>query len=132
MLEPLAPTIRDETDSWPEFSLKHTRVLSQSTGKIVSLLEANRDHLVRVEGDLDEVDEDQRKLCRYLNPNRLVACAKILHSTYTKSPEQKHHTRGCRYLFFLSVRRRNFWVLGWRESRLVRSQAAVEIISKCV
>ncbi|MCJ1480217.1 hypothetical protein MMC06_000371 [Schaereria dolodes] len=67
VLEPLAPTIRDETDSWPEFSLKHTRVLSQSTGKIVSLLEANRDHLVRVEGDLDEVDEDQRKLLRIPN-----------------------------------------------------------------
>ena len=65
VLKPLAPAIRDDIEQWPEFSLRHTRVLSQKTGEIVSLLAANEDHLVRVEGHLEEVDEDERNLGRF-------------------------------------------------------------------
>ena len=56
VLVPLAPAIKEATDLWPEFSLRDVRIVSQITGKTVSLLSAHTGHAVQVVGALQEVD----------------------------------------------------------------------------
>ena len=62
VLAPLDASIRGNTDQWPEFSLANVRVVSQETGQPVSLLAAHGGFRVRVEGVLEEVDEENRSL----------------------------------------------------------------------
>ena len=63
VLIPLPPERRDvDTDNWPEFTLKHCKILSQKSGDQVSLLTANPGHLVRVEGQLEQVDRELQGL----------------------------------------------------------------------
>ena len=56
VLEPRDPNI-ERSDDWPEFSIAKVNVVSQSTGKPVSLLSAHKDHPVKVTGRLEEVDD---------------------------------------------------------------------------
>lgn len=58
VLRPLEPPIRDDVSQWPEFALKRATVFSQATNQPVSLLAAHGYFRVRVEGILEEVDED--------------------------------------------------------------------------
>ena len=51
-----------DSDSWPEFGLTKTKVTSQKTGDLVSLLAAHKSHPVKVQGFLDKVDDDQIRL----------------------------------------------------------------------
>lgn len=58
----LEPNQRDDTDQWPEFGLKNTRVITQTTGELVNLLMAHAGLPIRVEGILEEVDATHRHL----------------------------------------------------------------------
>ena len=67
-LKPLDPAIREDTDAWPEFVLKNVKVVSQRTGEPASLLAAHGKNLVRVEGVLEEIDDDIAHLSRRDSP----------------------------------------------------------------
>ena len=58
----LQPATETDNSQWPEFSLSKTKVYSQETGKLTSLLAAHQNFLVRVEGQLEEVEDDQLHL----------------------------------------------------------------------
>ncbi|KAI4135975.1 MAG: hypothetical protein LQ347_000207 [Umbilicaria vellea] len=64
VLRPKDAAIKGDSDSWPEFGLTKTKITSQDTGDLVSLLTAHKTHPVKVEGFLDEVDDDQIHLVR--------------------------------------------------------------------
>ena len=53
VLEDLDLSVRDDSDRWPEFALKHVRVFSQITGQMVSLFTCHNDSFLCVEGLLD-------------------------------------------------------------------------------
>lgn len=59
VLRPKDAAIKGDSDSWPEFGLTKIKITSQDTGDLVSLLTAHKTHPVKVEGFLDEVDDDQ-------------------------------------------------------------------------
>ena len=59
VLRPKDAAIKGDSDSWPEFGLTKVKVTSQETGDLVSLLAAHKSCPVKVEGFLDEVDDDQ-------------------------------------------------------------------------
>ena len=67
-LKPLDPAIRVDTDAWPEFVLKNVKVVSQKTGEPANLLAAHGRFLVRVEGVLEEVDNEIAHLSRREGP----------------------------------------------------------------
>ena len=60
VLEAKDPRIED-SDNWPSYTLKRTKVLSQKTGDPSSLLEANIDNPVQVLGVLDDPDPSCRR-----------------------------------------------------------------------
>ena len=60
VLEAKDPKIKD-SDNWPSYTLKRTKVLSQVTGEPVSLFAANTDHPVQVLGILDPVNPVYKK-----------------------------------------------------------------------
>jgi hypothetical protein len=62
VLEPLNPSTKEDSDSWPEYVLKEARVVSQDTGEPASLLAAHSGFLVRVEGHLQDVDPEHKHL----------------------------------------------------------------------
>lgn len=65
--------LKGDSDAWPEFGLAKIKITSQETGDLASLLTAHRTHPVKVEGFLDEVDEDQLhlgKVACILSPRR--------------------------------------------------------------
>ena len=66
VLTPLDASIREDTDQWPEFSLANVRIVSQETEEPVSLLAAHGGFRVRVEGVLEEIDEENGYLCRLI------------------------------------------------------------------
>ena len=56
VLKAVDESIRDDTDQWPEFSIKNVNVTSQATGELISLLGAHKSSPVCVQGTLEEVD----------------------------------------------------------------------------
>ena len=60
VLEAKDSKIKD-SDKWPSYTLKRTKVLSQATGEPVSLFTANTDHPVQVLGILDSVNPAYKK-----------------------------------------------------------------------
>ena len=60
ILEAKDPRIKD-SDNWPSYTLKRTKVLSRKTGDPSSLLEANIDNPVQVFGILDDLDPSCKK-----------------------------------------------------------------------
>ena len=48
----------EDSDEWPLYTLRKTRVLSKKTGEPVSLLSAHNDHPVIVLGTLEAVNSD--------------------------------------------------------------------------
>ena len=60
VLEAKDPKIKD-SDRWPSYTLKKTKILSQATGEPVSLFAANTDHPVQILGILDSVNPVYRK-----------------------------------------------------------------------
>lgn len=67
VLRPRDPKVL-RSDDWPEFSIAKVNVVSQSTGKPVSLLSAHKDNPVKVTGRLEEV-EDQWSSSSVCCPN---------------------------------------------------------------
>lgn len=59
VLRPKDEAIKGDSDSWPEFGLTKINITSQETGNLVSLLTAHKTHRVKVEGFLEEVEDDQ-------------------------------------------------------------------------
>lgn len=57
VLEPISQSDQDP-DNWPNFCLTKCNVVSQSSGKQVSLLSAHKGNLVKVIGQLEEVEDD--------------------------------------------------------------------------
>ena len=49
-----------DSDNWPSYILKRTRIVSTTTGEPVSLFSANTDHPVKVIGTLETVDPSYR------------------------------------------------------------------------
>lgn len=68
VLAPLDPSIRGDTDQWPEFALNHVKVFSQATREPLSLLAAHAGCFVVVEGILEEVDRENALLRRLRPP----------------------------------------------------------------
>ena len=66
VLEAKDPRIKD-SDEWPSYTLKKTKVLSQVTGEPVSLFAANTDHPVRVLGILDSVNPIYKRKSMFLH-----------------------------------------------------------------
>ena len=60
ILEAKDPRIKD-SDNWPSYTLKRTKVLSRKTGDPSSLLEANIDNPVQIFGILDDLDPSCKK-----------------------------------------------------------------------
>ena len=60
ILEAKDPKIKD-SDKWPSYTLKKTKVLSQATGEPVSLFAANINHPVQVLGILDSINPVYKK-----------------------------------------------------------------------
>lgn len=52
----------DNPDLWPTFGLRKIQVTSQATGELVSLLSAHKENPLTVIGQLDEPQEEYRKL----------------------------------------------------------------------
>ena len=67
-LKPLDSAVREDTDAWPEFVLKNVKVVSQKTGEPANLLAAHGKFLVRVEGVLEEIDNETAHLSRRDGP----------------------------------------------------------------
>lgn len=65
ILRPLSASIHDDSDLWPEFALKNVTVVAQSSQTAVSLLSAHPGFRVRVEGELEEIDDERLKLGLY-------------------------------------------------------------------
>lgn len=70
ILEAKDPKIRD-SDKWPSYTLKKTKVLSQATGDPVSLFSANTDHPVEVLGILDTVNPVYKKNSMFIHAIKL-------------------------------------------------------------
>ena len=63
VLEAKDPKIKD-SDDWPSYTLKRTKVISQKTGDPVSLFEASIDNPVQVSGVLGVLDPSCRQYRR--------------------------------------------------------------------
>lgn len=57
LLRPKDPTIED-SDDWPLYTIRKSKVLSLETGEPISLLTAHDDNPVTVVGTLEKVDSD--------------------------------------------------------------------------
>ena len=55
VLKPKDHRIKD-SDDWPSYTLKKTKIFSQTTRELCSLFAANTDHPVNVLGTLETVD----------------------------------------------------------------------------
>lgn len=60
------PSLTDEND-WEEFSLSEVRVLVPGKSRYANLLTASPENPVQVTGCLDEVEEEQEKLGKFLS-----------------------------------------------------------------
>ncbi len=63
------------TDDWPTFSLGKGKVVSQNSGKPVSLLSAHKEHPVKVTGSLLDVEDELQHLGEACERNQSRASA---------------------------------------------------------
>ena len=87
ILEARNPKIKD-SDNWPSYTLKRTKVLSQTTGEPVSLFAANTNNPVQVLGTLETVDPAYRQ-----NSMCLEICARSLANRRTQVKNDKYRSK---------------------------------------